>query len=75
MCKKKREFSPKFLMTLTATADCVSLCQQLIPCLAENLNLARVCRKLKSWGCKVGCAIPDGMVTDVDVQFAMHINV
>ncbi len=43
-------------------------CQQLIPCLAENLNLARVCRNLKSWGSKVGCATPDGMVTDVNVS-------
>jgi len=28
------------------------------------LNLATVCRNLNSWGCRVGCAIPDGMVTD-----------
>ena len=39
-----------------------------IPCLAGNLNLARVCRNLNSWGCRVGCAIPDGMVTDVHLS-------
>jgi len=33
--------------------------------LAGNLNLARVCRNLNSWACRVGCAIPNGMVTDV----------
>jgi len=32
------------------------------------LNLARVCRNLNSWGCRVGCAIPDGMVTDVHMS-------
>ena len=55
--------------------------QQLIPCLAENMNLARVCRNLNSWGCRVGCEIPDGMVTDVHMfgmqfgmQFGMHMS-
>jgi len=32
------------------------------------LNLARVCRNLNSWGCRVGCAIPNGMVTDVHMS-------
>ncbi len=49
---------------LTASA----FCQQLIPCLAGNCNLARVCRNLNSWGCRVGCAIPDDMVTDVHMS-------
>jgi len=44
------------------------LLQQLMLCLAANLNLARVCRNLNSWGCKVGCAIPDGMVTTVHIS-------
>ncbi len=47
-----REFSPKFLITASA------FCQQLIPCLAGNLNLARVCRNLNSWGCKVEVCNP-----------------
>ena len=62
--EKKREFSPKFLMILSASA----FCQQLLPCLAGNLNLARVCRNLNSWGCTVGCAIPDGMLTHVHMS-------
>ena len=42
--------------------------------------MARVCRNLNSWGCRVRCAIPDGMVTDVTsvmfiCQLGMHNNV
>ncbi len=43
--KKMQELSPKFLMTVSA------FCQQLIPCLAGSLNLARISRNLNSWGC------------------------
>ncbi len=49
-----REFSP--VMTFT--------CQRLTLCLAGNLSLIRVRRNLNSWGCRVVCAIPDGLVTD-----------
>ena len=26
--------------------------------------LSRVCRNLNSWGCRLWCAMPDGMMTD-----------
>ena len=62
MQKEMREFSPKFLVTASA------FCQQLTPYLAGIFKLARACRNLNSWGCRVGCAIPDGMVTDVHMS-------
>ena len=60
-----RDFRPDFFRNWTPTA---SVCQQLIPCLAGNLNLARVCRNPNNWGCRVECTIPDGMVTDVHMS-------
>ena len=43
-------------------------------CVAENLNLARVCKSLSSWGCKVWCAIPNGMMTDMHLSKVRHFD-
>ena len=47
--------------------DCVSLLLVSCNALGWNLNLARVCRNLNSWGCTLWCAMPNGMMTDAQV--------
>ena len=52
----------------TLIADCVSLLPTAYTCLADFFFLARVCRNMHGWGCRVGCAIPDGMVNNIHMS-------
>ncbi len=55
-------------MTLTLTADCVSLLPTAYTVLGWKFESGLGLQDLNSWSCRVVCAIPNGTVTDVHMS-------